>query len=165
MKKILLSLIILYPLTCLSVSPEQILPQGIDSAEIANPFTGEKGNVRKGTIGATINNIAKLNKLFESNNANLEKNSEFQAAINDIKQLIPSLKILGMFDLFTLDQYLSINKTKQWGRVICGLLYYQQYPVELNNEIISQLKDLKKASAPKFVEDKIDELIVVSSKK
>lgn len=43
---------------------EKMLPAGIDEAEVTNPYTGEKRKARKGTVTATINNIALLNKLL-----------------------------------------------------------------------------------------------------
>lgn len=39
-------------------TPEKMLPAGIDEAEVTNPYTGEKRKARKGTVAATINNIA-----------------------------------------------------------------------------------------------------------
>jgi hypothetical protein len=125
---------------------EKLLPIGVDSAIVTNPYTGERGDVRKGTIGASIQNIALLNKLFEQSNSSDQPIDEI---VSEIRKLIPSLKVLGMFDIFNHEEWLNISLSKQWGRVTCVLLYFEKYPAEIDSRIKSQILLLKEKDAPK----------------
>ncbi|MGD9592189.1 MAG: hypothetical protein AB7V32_06680, partial [Candidatus Berkiella sp.] len=63
---LLLSGILMSTAIAAPITPEKLLPNGKDSAVFTNPYTGEKGEVRKGTIGSTILNIHQLNTLLKN---------------------------------------------------------------------------------------------------
>ena len=107
-------------------TPTSILADGKDSNISINPYTGLKGDVRKGTIAATINNAQLLNKLIDQN----AKQQELEPIIVEVKKLIPSLHIVGLFNFFSPEEWLSTNE--QMGRVLIAILYLQQYPDQLN---------------------------------
>ncbi len=106
-------------------TPENLLPAGVDSAVVINPYTGESGAARKGTVAATLNNIALLNTLLLDKNA-----SNDSARVQEIKDaiisLVPSLKVIGVFDLFSPEEWLLSDR--QPGRVLAAVLYLQTYP-------------------------------------
>lgn len=117
-------------------TPEGILPAGVDNTVSINPYTGESGPARKGTVAATLNNIALLNTLLSENNsatdhAKATKISEAMAA------LIPSLRVIGIFDLFTPEEWLSSEA--QPGRVLAAVLYLQTYPQNITPAIKQRL--------------------------
>ncbi len=124
-----------------AITPEKLLPAGVDSGEIVNPYTGEKGQARKGTVGATINNIVVLNKLLqEKPTASTDKKIDEHAQA--IMKLIPSLKVIALFDFFTVEEWLG-NHDKQPGRALVAIFYLQKYPNEITPEIKTQLKQVE----------------------
>lgn len=66
--------------------PEDILPDGEEYAIAVNPFTGFEGKARKGTVAATLNNIALLDRLFLENRQ--------QDQIEKVKKAIIELYLL-----------------------------------------------------------------------
>ena len=133
-------------------TPEDVLPDGDDHTLAVNPFTGFQGKARKGTVAATLNNIAMLNKL-------LLENSE-QNQIAEIKKavigLIPSLKAVGIFDFFTPAEW--IGSLCHPGRVYVALLYLQRYPEEITKEIAHQLRDLHKKTQNAYLQSELQSL-------
>jgi hypothetical protein len=121
-------------------TPEKILPEGVDAALSKNPYTGETGYVRKATVAATLNNIAVLNELLgtASSTENLEKNENYVKAI---KELLPSLRVIGVFNLFTPLEWLSAEN--QPGRVLTVLLYLQRYSDAITPKIKKTLRHLQ----------------------
>ena len=121
-------------------TPEKLLPAGVDVTEAVNPYTGEKGTARKGTVAATVSNIAILNQLLlaepaDSDNAKID---EFAEAI---KKLLPSLRVVGMFDFFTVAEWLEHDEL-QPGRTLVAVYYLHQYPQEITADIKRQLKSI-----------------------
>ncbi|MBM3468383.1 MAG: hypothetical protein FJX71_02995 [Alphaproteobacteria bacterium] len=117
-------------------TPEKLLPPGIDSTTVTNPYTGEQGTARKGTVAATLNNVALLNKFL------LDKDSkDGEEAVQAIKQLIPSLKCVGIFNLFTPMEWLTTPD--QPGRILAVALLLQAYPSEFTPEIEAKLRGLQ----------------------
>ncbi len=121
-------------------TPETLLPAGVDVTDAVNPYTGEKGSARKGTVAATVNNIATLNQLLlaapsDSNNQKIDELSEA------IKKLLPSLRVVGMFDFFTAAEWLGHDEL-QPGRVLVAIYYLQLYPKEITPDIKAQLKNI-----------------------
>ena len=106
-----------------ALTPEDLLPAGVDSIIAINPQTGESGPARKGTIGATLNNVALLNTLL-SEKVLPNNQKKIQDVTEAIASLIPSLKVLGVFDLFTPEEWLSSEA--QPGRVLAAVLYLQK---------------------------------------
>lgn len=83
-----------------------MLPAGIDEAEVTNPYTGEKRNARKGTVAATINNIALLNKLLLEPISSAASEKLIKESIDEMRKLMPSLKVIGVFNIFTPEEWL-----------------------------------------------------------
>lgn len=139
-------------------TPEKMLPAGIDEAEVTNPYTGEKRKARKGTVAATINNIALLNKLLLEPISSAASEKLIKESIDEMRKLMPSLKVIGVFNIFTPEEWLNIQDSKQWGRVTCVLLYLEKYPDIINTEIKLRIKAIEKASPPADITRIINEL-------
>lgn len=120
-------------------SPEKILADGDDYTIAANPFTGFQGRVRKGTVAATLNNIALLDRLFLNNS----EQEQIITITKAVKELIPSLKAIGVFDLFNIKEW--VNNLNHPGRVYVAILYLNNYPDEITEEIICVLQEIQKA--------------------
>ena len=106
-------------------TPQMILKDGVDQTISVNPYTQESGEVRKGTVAATLNNIARLNQLLLQEHSQ-GREEEIKALIIAIDQLIPSLKVVGMFDLF--EPIYWIGQGEQMGRIVTLSLYIKHYP-------------------------------------
>ncbi len=143
-------------------TPEKLLPAGVDAVIATNPYTGEKGDLRKGTIGSTIANIAILNKLFEKPDSSQETALNIQATINEIRRLIPSLKVSGIFNLFNPEDWLKMSEPQQWGRVVCALLYFEKYPAELNKHSKDMIISLKSNTQSKIITQLIEQVLSTS---
>jgi hypothetical protein len=141
-----------------AITPEKVLPDGVDSATVMNPFTGEKGFSRKGTVAATIQNIAALNKLF-ANKPSKENDKDIENIMAEIKRLVPFLRVIGVFDMFNVDEWLDNTHSTQWGRIVCALLYIEQYPELLNDARKKQILILKASSPSKAINKIIDRLV------
>ncbi len=128
-------------------TPEAILPEGDDFTTATNPFTGETGRARKGIIAATLNNVALLNPLLLSNS---DKHlSQIHAIESTIKELLPSLKAVGIFHMFTVDEW--VGEGQQPGRVLAALLYLQAYPGECSPKLHLKLEHLSKSLSSSYV--------------
>lgn len=114
--------------------PEDILPDGDDHTIVVNPFTGFQGKARKGTVAATLNNIALLDRLFLENSAQ----DQIAKVKKAIVELMPSLKAIGIFDLFNLAEWINPNYQ---GRTYVALLYLKNYPDEINEKIADKLRE------------------------
>jgi hypothetical protein len=141
-------------------TPESMIPSGVDEASATNPYDGEQGVIRKGTIEATIVNIALLNRLLNDSHQTADSQIQIDMAVDEIKHLIPSLKILGMFDVFVVDEWTNFKPSRQWGRMVCILLYLQQYPDNITMDIKEKLHNLRKLAPSKVITDLIDDISV-----
>lgn len=133
--------------------PENILPDGEDHTTAVNPFTGYQGRARKGTVAATLNNIALLNRLL-LDNAEHDKIAPIKKAIID---LMPSLKAVGIFDLF--DPLEWISSQNHPGRTYVAILYLKHYPEEMNKEIVHKLEMVKEAIESPFFQSELQSLL------
>lgn len=133
-------------------TPESILPAGVDSAISTNPYTGESGPARKGTVAATLNNIALLNKLL-SEKLSSNDPTKLQGIIEAITSLIPSLRVIGIFDLFTPEEWLSSDT--QPGRLLAAVLYLQQYPQNITSKIKKRLLQIQNQTTIKILSESI----------
>ncbi len=113
------------PMCAAPYTPQMILQDGADFSISTNPYTQESGEVRKGTVAATLNNIAKLNSLLQEEGTP-EQEKEIKAIVEAIDQLIPSLQIIGMFDLFEPVHW--FGQREQMGRIVALALYFKHYP-------------------------------------
>lgn len=118
-------------------TPEEIFPAGEDYTMVVNPFTGLKGKARKATVAATLNNIALLNRLLLENT----ELDQIQAIKEAINKLIPSLKVIGIFDLFNLEEWVSDDQ--QLGRIYVVALYLKQYPDEMTDRLSLKFSTIK----------------------
>lgn len=117
-------------------TPESILPEGVDISMSTNPYTGESGPARKGIIAATLNNIALLNGLLLEENQPGNQ-TKLQKIIDATSSLISSLRIVGVFDLFTIQEWLSTDT--QPGRILVAIFYLKQHPQKITPEIKERL--------------------------
>lgn len=120
-------------------TPDSILKEGEDFTISVNPYTQESGKTRKGTIAATLNNVARLNFLLASSPTPRQA-EEIQAIINAIDQLIPSLKVVGMFDFF--EPIYWIGEGEQLGRIMVILLYFKHHPQEMTPYLKQKIESL-----------------------
>jgi hypothetical protein len=137
-------------------SPEEILPDGVDNSISVNPYTGESGPARKGTVAATLNNIALLNKILSESSS--EKNlSKINPIMEAISSLAGSLKVIGMFDLFTIEEW--IGSDQQPGRILAAVLYLQKYPTEITPEICQRLENIKTSTKSNLLAEEIQKAL------
>lgn len=150
MKKLLILFLMNTSLICAApYTPQTILQDGVDSSISINPYTLESGQVRKGTVAATLNNIAKLNKLLQEATTP-EQENEIKAIVEAIDQLIPSLQIVGMFDLFEPVHWMG--QKEQMGRIVALALYFKHYPEKDKWGLRQQIRTLEvRVSSPTIV--------------
>lgn len=137
-------------------TPESILPAGVDNSLSSNPYTGESGPARKGTVAATLNNIAVLNTLLSAEIASNDR-IKLQETIKAIVALLPSLRVVGVFDLFTPEEWLSSQT--QPGRVLTAVLYLEQYPQSMTPAIKQKLSRIKNKTKVKILSDAIEKVL------
>lgn len=136
-------------------TPDLILPDGADTTVSVNPYTQETGPVRKGTVAATLSNIAVLNRLFSSPDS--QKESLVIEITEAVQRLLPSLRVIGVFDLFSIEEWLGAHT--QQGRLYVTALYLQRYPEEINEKIVGQLVELKGLDLAATVKEAINEAL------
>lgn len=140
-----------------TLTPETLLPAGVDSTVFVNPYTCESGEIRKGIIGATIVNTHELNQLLI--NAPSEENDELiNTIIKEQQSLLPSLKIVGMFDFFNIQEWLA-NPEIQPGRCLLGLLYLKNNSDKMTPDIIKTLITIKEATKNTYLISMLNTLI------
>jgi hypothetical protein len=132
-------------------TPENILPDGDDHTVSVNPFTGFRGRARKGTVAATLNNIALLDRLFLENIDQEQIVNVKKAVI----ELMPSLKAIGVFDFFNLIEWIN---PKHLGRTYVALLYLKYYPDEVNKEIVDKLQEINQTIQNPFFQSELQSL-------
>lgn len=150
------------PLAATPSTPESILPAGVDSTISINPYTGESRQVRKGTIAAVLNNIAKLNQVMAE---------EGHAVVNDtihelsqvIDELVPSVQAIGLFDLF--EPILWIGDGSQPGRVLAILLYLKHYPEKWTLDLKEALMNIQEVTTSSYLKAQINEALVACKQK
>ena len=128
-------------------TPDSILKEGEDFTISVNPYTQESGKTRKGTIAATLNNVARLNLLL-AQPLSLQQAEEIGALIKAIEELIPSLRVVGMFDFF--EPIYWIGEGEQLGRIIVILLYFKHYPQELTPPLRQKIESLTSLSSSPY---------------
>ncbi len=139
-------------------APEQVLPARGNDTIVENPYTHEKGAARIGTVEATLNNVVQLNILLSSQAATEE---QARILIEAIQHLLPSLRVAGMFDMFTPGEWLAAHH--QPGRVMVGALYLQAYPQDINHKTEKQLKTARKHSTNPVLTMEIDKALAVAT--
>lgn len=169
-KSVICSTLILASFVCLSCSPvysakdeksgvftpESVLPAGVDTALSTNPYTHESAVARKGTVAATLNNIVLLNQQLLAVPSQ-ENDQKTQKLIEAITALIPSLRVIGVFNLFTPDEW--VRSSGQPGRVLAAILYLQKYPQEVTPSLKQALQDISKNTKIKLLSSEIEKLM------
>ncbi len=136
-------------------TPEGILPAGEDMTTSVNPFTGESGRARKGIVAATLNNVALLNKLLLTNDeADFD---EIQKIREAVVQLLPSLRVVGIFNLFTVEEWISTEE--QAGRIFAGVLYLKMYPEERTEAITKKLLKIRETTSSSILREEINSIL------
>lgn len=120
-----------------AMTPEEIFPDGQDHTDVVNPFTGFSGKARKATVAATLHNIALLDDLLPES-VELKR---IESIDEEIRKLIPSLKAIGIFDLFTLEEW--VNDELKLGRIYVIILYLKHYPEEMTDSLAFKLEIIK----------------------
>lgn len=120
-------------------TPESVLPDGIDTTIATNPYTGESGQVRNGTMAAIVNNIVLLNKELDKSPAELTQQGH--ELVKGIDILMPSLRVVGVFDLFSIYEWIAVEK--QWGRIYAAILYVRRYPEAMDQNVRLKLMGIK----------------------
>ena len=146
MKTILFLVFLFYTNTSNAVTkPDQLLPDGIDKARVTNPYTGESGCVRKGTIASAISNIHHLNQLLIDKEKLDINHITIIKTVKEIQKHINALNYTGLFNVITPEEL--IKDHSQPGKVIMGILYFKTFPEKMDNkikiEVDSILKDKK----------------------
>lgn len=136
-------------------TPEAILPAGVDSTISINPYTGESGVARKGTVAATLKNIASLNQLL-SQTENLEIRKELIEISDAIDQLIPSLQVIGLFDFFEPTYW--IGEGEQPGRILVLSLYLKHNPKKYSSVLQERLSEVKEKITSPYLLEQIQSL-------
>lgn len=134
-------------------TPESILPAGADTSTSTNPYTGESGPARKGTVAAALNNVALLNTLLSETMSSSDQ-LKTQEIIEAITSLIPSLRVVGVFDLFTPEEWLSSEM--QPGRILATVLYLQHYPQDITLKIKQRLIQIQSQTKITILSEAID---------
>ena len=124
------------PLT--AVTPAKLLPDGVDAAEVTNPFTKEKAFIRKGTIASFYNNIALLDQLLALPDSK-ETREKLERISSFVKENLSGLRALGLFDVFTPKEWVQSDGFQ--GRILVGVYYLEAHPknvTEETKEVLSQ---------------------------
>jgi hypothetical protein len=135
------------------LTPDQVLPEGVDSTNSVNPYTGESAPARKGTVAATLNNIAYLNTMLLTD----REEGFIQQTKEAIVELLPSLRAIGVFDLFTIEEWLTTKD--QQGRIFAAVLYLQKYPEKKTQIILEKLLQIREAVSSELLRKEINLLI------
>ncbi|MCE5316231.1 MAG: hypothetical protein LLG04_02560 [Parachlamydia sp.] len=123
------------------VKPDDVLK---DDQSFTNT---ERGSARKGSIAATILNANELDSLLGQPSSE-ERNRRIEATIQDIRDLVPALHTVALFDFFTPLEWLHTLPALREGRAFVAILYLQQYPRMLDHELRSRLDQVKKIASP-----------------
>lgn len=115
-------------------------------------FLNAKDNiqVRKGTIAATLLNAKALDELFKEPESK-EKKAKFNEVVQDIRDLVPSLHGVNLFQFFTpIEWFQAPSGSFQQGRAFVAVLYLQQYPQFLDKNIQARLREIEKEAVPEL---------------
>ncbi|MES2345128.1 MAG: hypothetical protein V4494_04230 [Chlamydiota bacterium] len=152
-KKLSLSAILLQFLiqpATYAVNAENIL------SDSQNTTTIDGVVARKGSIAATIANVRALNALMQE----AQDSEALQEILLDQRALIPTLKVIGMFDLFSIDEWL--DPTHGEGRAWVGVLYLEAFPEQMSASI-QQLLKLHQNNYSRILNEEISKNLLMQS--
>ena len=118
-------------------TPENLLPDGVDAAMVTNPFTGNSAHARKGTVAAMLHNVALLNTKLQAPELSEKEWGLVEELQNQITGLLPSLDVIGVFDLFNAEEWVSET---QLGRTMTITLYLKENPSKRTESLKNKLK-------------------------
>ncbi|MBU6383750.1 MAG: hypothetical protein KGR16_05485 [Verrucomicrobia bacterium] len=139
-------------------TPESVLPEGVDALISTNPYTGESGPSRKGTVVATLKNVALLNSLLLQKET-LDIRKDIATISAAIDTLIPSLRVIGLFDLF--EPMYWIGQGEQPGRILALVLYLKQYPEKYTLELQQHLLQVKEHISSPYLQEQLESLSIL----
>ena len=135
-------------------SEHSLLPDGVDYIEQENPFTGEKGRVRKGTIYAVMVNMVAAQKKFDSQSVTTQDLKKIEA---DMQPYLDGIYTSGIFHLFSLEEWVS-NPDRQ-GRIFIALIMAKYKPALITDKVKSTLKTAIPAIHNKSLQDEVRKLL------
>ncbi len=94
----------------------------------------ERGTARKGSIAATILNANELEAILKLP-PSVERNQTLEAIVQDIRDLVPALHAVALFDFFTPLEWLHTLPALREGKAYVAVIYLQQYRQFLTHEI------------------------------
>jgi len=132
------------------VKPEDVLKDGQSFIE-----TKDGTPARKGTVAAIMLNARTLDHLLRQPSA---RQSEISQVLADVRSLVPTLHAIQLFDFFTPLEWLQTTPKFQEGRSLIAILYLQQYPERVDQEIYAQLHRIKEMASG-ITQKEIEQLI------
>jgi hypothetical protein len=112
---------------------------------------------RKGTVAATMLNARALDHLL-SQPLSVEGEKELKHILEDVQLLLPMLHAIQLFEFFSPIEWLQTSPKLQEGRILIAILYLQQHPELVDQQIITHLHKLK-GSVSKATEREIQKLV------
>lgn len=143
MKKHLIPIILNIALgsTAFAITPEKIL------ADDAHATVRDGIAIRKGSIGALTANTSILNHLMTIENSSLE----IESSIKAIRENVIGLEAIGVYDLFSVEEWLMDEKKP--GNIIVGVLFLQTFPEMINDQIRDRLIELSSTAIDRLKEE------------
>lgn len=129
-------------------TPDQVLPNGQDSAVHKGEIT-----VRKGAIKALIENVRQLNTLLVEK----KEDTSMITFINDIRESIPAHNAIDVFQAFPAEDWFQFEDRP--GMTMVGVLYLQQFPDKLTAKLKIRLSKLAKTAHP-LLKQEIEKIII-----
>ena len=113
-------------------------PQDILSENVNHLQEVDGVRPRKGSIYATMLNAKHFDELLVMQAPDVQ---EFTTLLEDIRELIPTLHTIGLFEFFSPLEWLQ-NPDKKEGRALVATLYLQAYPEAVTEAIQECLTNL-----------------------
>ena len=131
-----------------ATTPQELL------ADNENGKTINGVNVRKGTIGAFILNVNGVEELL----VRTPYSNEISAFKTSLREAIPALNAVKLFDLITIDEFLNAKHTDgtiHQAKVLVGAFYLQQFPEATTSQRLTIIENLR-PHVSKTVRDELD---------
>lgn len=136
------------------IREETLLPDGVEAVKAKNPFTGEEGWIRKGTVNALLNNVVLVSNFFKMQNSDEKKLAQYTV---NIAPLLDSFYTSGAFHLFSPEEWIS--DAKRPGRIYLALLICKHYPDFLTLDLKENFKTLLPRIEQKLLKQEIEKFV------
>lgn len=123
-----------------AVTPEDVLAESDTYADLQGV------RIRKGTVGATLQNVKSINELVAADPQIEQNDPQLQQLLTDQRALIPSLVALGLFDLFSPAEW--VNPVQEEGRLWIGVLMLQAHPERMSENAMQLLEASRNQVSP-----------------